>query len=36
LSTHASKMLDHWAGNPDGKAGDRVRAAVMAEVGRGS
>jgi len=36
LSTHASEMLDHWAGNPDGKAGDRVRAAVMAEVGRGS
>ena len=36
LSTHASEMLDHWAGNPDGKAGGRVRAAVMAEVGRGS
>ncbi|MBT5859849.1 MAG: hypothetical protein HOH89_01705 [Alphaproteobacteria bacterium] len=36
LSDHAADMLDHWAGNPDGKAGDRVRAAVMAEIGRGS
>jgi len=36
LSDHAMDMLDHWAGNPDGKAGDRVRAAVMAEIGRGS
>jgi hypothetical protein len=36
LSNHASEMLDHWAGNADGKAGDRVRAAVMAEIGRGS
>ena len=33
LSDHARDMLDHWAGNADGKAGDRVRAAVMAEIG---
>ncbi len=35
LSDHVVDMLDHWTGNPDGKAGDRVRAAVMAEIGGG-
>ena len=33
LSVHVSEILDHWAGNADGKAGDRVRVAVMAEIG---
>jgi hypothetical protein len=36
LSDHALEMLNHWAGNPDGKAGDRARAAVLAEIGRGA
>ncbi len=35
LSTHAAEVLDHWAGNPDGKAGARVSVAVMAEIDRG-
>ncbi len=33
LSAHVSEMLDHWAGNSDGKAGARVRGAVLAEIG---
>jgi hypothetical protein len=35
LSTHTAEVLDHWAGNPDGKAGERVSVAVMAEIDRG-
>ena len=32
LSPHASEVLDHWAGNSDGRAGGRVCAAVLAEI----
>ena len=34
LSPTAMAALDHWAGNADGLAGARVRAAVLAELDR--
>jgi hypothetical protein len=32
LQPAARETLDYWAGNSDGKAGDRVRAVIMREV----
>lgn len=32
LSASAVRMLDYWLGNADGRAGERVREAVLAEI----
>lgn len=33
LTTEQSRMLEFWLGNADGNAGDRVREAVLREIG---
>ncbi|HEX2512617.1 MAG TPA: hypothetical protein VHK44_08490, partial [Xanthobacteraceae bacterium] len=35
LGLAATETLERWAGNPDGKAGDRVRALIRSEVEAG-
>jgi len=34
IAPNVASVLDYWAGNPDGRASERVRAAVAAEIWR--